>query len=155
MGRLGSVGLSGRRCLGILPGAVAAVAFALALTACGNGGPMQEDDQPTQQFAKMEQALADAGFQAHYARAPKTFADIKKLPQHSLLFHQYQGRYRYVYADTELCGCVYIGNRSAYLSYRAMLEQEAISDLQSDAVVLNEPMASDWSGWGPWYDPAY
>jgi len=141
--------------LRIFPDAVAAAAITLALTACSNGGLMQADSQPSQKYATMEQTLEAAGFQAHYAKTPKALTEIKKLPQHSLLFHQYQGRYRYVYADTDLCGCVYIGNQSDYSKYQAMLRQGAISHLQSDAAVLNEPMATDWSGWGPWYDPAY
>lgn len=127
----------------------------MALSACNNGSLMQAESNPVEHVAKMEQTLAGVGFKPLYAKTPKTYAAIKSLPQHSLVFHEYQNQYRYVYADTELCGCVYIGDRNAYQRYQEMLKQENISDLQSDAAVLNQPLSSDWTGWGPWYDPAY
>jgi len=145
-----------------LKAAAAATAFTLVLPACTDGTAMQVDGisllpeaKPAEQVAKMEQTLAAMGFQAHYAGTPKVFAAIKKLPQHTLGFEEFQNRYRYVYADIEVCGCVYIGDRAAYQRYQAMLMQEGISDLQSEAEMMNAPLSADWTGWGPWYDPTY
>jgi hypothetical protein len=132
-----------------------AVTFAVTLSACPSGNLLKPEVKPTEQVAKMEETLAGVGFEAHYATTSKTFAAIKSLPQHTLGLNRYQNQYRYVYADAELCGCVFIGNRIAYQRYREMLMQQGNFDLQIEATELTDPLPSDWTDWGPWYDAAY
>jgi len=109
---------------------IGAVAFALILSACSNGSSTQIDgismsgeSKPNEQVAEVEERLAGVGFEPHYAGTPKSYAEIKSLPQHSLVYHEYQGQYHYVYADIELCGCVYVGDQIAYQRYQEMLAQ--------------------------------
>jgi hypothetical protein len=56
------------------------IVFALTLSACTNGGVMQNESKVSEQFAKSEEMLAKVGFQPVYAKTPATYADLKKLP---------------------------------------------------------------------------
>lgn len=132
--------------------ALTMVVVALAVSACSNGGLTQVESKPSEQIAKMEEVLAGVGFEPHYAKTQKNFDVIKSLPQHTLMFHEYRKSYRYVYADSQLCGCIYVGDKEAYRRYQEMRGQNDILDLQAEAAVFSDTPASGWDEWGPWYD---
>jgi hypothetical protein len=133
---------------------MAGIVFALTLSACTNGGVMQDESKVSEQFAESEQMLAKVGFQPVYAKTPATYADLKNLPQHSVIFHSYQGNYRYLYVDTELCGCVYVGNRIAYQRYQDFLIQQRVTEIPYSAIDISEMVPSGLNQWGPWYGSA-
>lgn len=130
---------------------VASVVFVLGLSACSNSGMTSDGDKPTEKVAEMEETLAGVGFEPLYAKTRKNYAAVKSLPQHTLVFHEYQNKYRYVYADAELCGCVYVGDRRAYQHYQAMVRQQHQTDMQIDATALSGVVSTEWNDWGPWY----
>jgi hypothetical protein len=155
LGRLGAVGLSAvghyRRFTRLF---VAGAVAALALTACAGGSGMDNEAEVSQQFAKTEEMLAKAGFQPVYAKNPATYADLKKLPQHSVIFHSYKENYRYLYVDTDLCGCVYVGNRPAYQRYQDFLMEQKVAVLPYNALDVSETIPSGLNQWGPFYSSA-
>ena len=155
LGRLGAVGLKavdrGGRFAGIF---VAGAISVLTLAACSGSGGMSNEAEVSQQFANTEELLSKAGFQPIYAKNPATYADLKKLPQHSVVFHSYKANYRYLYVDTDLCGCVYVGNRLAYQRYQDFLRQQNVAVLPYSALDVSETIPSGLNEWGPSYSSA-
>ena len=131
---------------------MAGVVLALVLSACAGGGGMEDESKVSQQFALSEETLTKVGFEPVYAKTPAQYADLNKLPQHSVIFHSYQGRYRYLYVDTELCGCVYVGDRLDYQRYQAFLIQQHYTEVPYDAVDVSDTIPQGLNQWGPFYD---
>lgn len=145
-------------CLFEFKGRVATAALFMAcasffLTACAGGGQMETKTGDSEQIAQMEQNLTKAGFQPLYADTANKFARLRKLPQHKVVLHQVAGKYRYVYADELVCGCLYAGNKAAYQRLQAAVAQG--QELQAQAAAFDTEDSEPWQGWGPWYDPAY
>lgn len=113
---------------------------------------MHDESKVSEQFAVSEETLAKLGFEPVYAKTPATFDDLKSLPQHSVIFHSYQGRYRYLYVDTELCGCVYVGDRADYQRYQALLMQQHSIVEPYDAFDVSNTIPQGLNQWGPYYD---
>ena len=132
--------------------AIAMLALVLVLGACAGGGGMEDESKVSQQFALSEDALAKMGFEPVYAKTSATYDDLKKLPQHSVIFHSYQGKYRYLYVDTELCGCVYVGNRVDYQRYQAFLLEQHYTEVPYDAIDMSDTIPQGLNQWGPFYD---
>ena len=130
----------------------ASAVLALVLCACAGGGGMGDESKVSQQFALSEETLAKMGFEPVYAKTPAMYADLKKLPQHSVVFHSYQGKYRYLYVDTELCGCVYVGNRLDYQRYQAFLLEQHYTEVPYNAIDVSDTIPQGLNQWGPFYD---
>jgi len=62
----------------------------------------------TKKVIKTEDLLTKAGFQMRLADTPEKLAHLKTLPQRKIVRHQRNGNFRYVYADTTSCKCLYI-----------------------------------------------
>ncbi len=95
-----------------------------------------------------EQLLAAAGFQQKAADTPAKLAHLETLtPARKLVAHQRDGHLYYVYADPELCKCLYVGTAAQYqLALEKRRESEELVAMQQspddDAVI--------WNLWAPW-----
>ena len=90
-----------------------------------------------------EQVLAAAGFQMKEATTPEQRANLEAMTQRKIVIQDQEGKTRYVYADAEGCGCVYVGSEKNYDEYQKLsLKQEIAQD--------NLDASLDWGMWGPW-----
>jgi hypothetical protein len=93
-----------------------------------------------------EEVLAAAGFQMKEATTPQQRANLQAMTQRKIVMHDQDGRMRYVYADAEGCGCVYVGSEKNYDEFQRLSVKQEIAEENLDA-------SMDWGMWGPW--PVY
>jgi len=119
-------------------GATLVVLGLLAATAC---------ETPQQKIAKKEDMLTAAGFKFVPANTPARQAALKQLPPNKFSRQIRDGRVFYVYPDPTVCGCLHVGDQTAYGTYRANVFQKNLADEQ--AMTANEMSMNSWD-WGPW-----
>jgi len=95
-----------------------------------------------------EQLLTAAGFRKKVADTPEKLAHIEMLtPARKLVEHRRDGQLYYVYADPDLCKCLYVGTPTQYqLALEKRLANEelvALQEHQDDDAIL-------WGLWAPW-----
>jgi len=56
-----------------------------------------------------ERVLSAAGFHMKLADTPAKLANLQALPTRRLVANERAGRLYYVYADPEVCRCLYVG----------------------------------------------
>ncbi len=97
-----------------------------------------------------EQLLAAAGFDQKLADTPEKLAHLQTLtPARKLVAQERDGHLYYVYADPDLCKCLYVGTAAQY-------EQAREKQLANDEVVAVQDNLSVPIFWGPWGDwPGY
>jgi hypothetical protein len=86
----------------------------LALVAFGLFG------DPAAAQEAIDQKLVDAGFVMRSVDTPKKLERARLLPQRTIVSRTKNGVRHYLYADTDYCKCVLIGNQSALQAYRDM-----------------------------------
>ena len=98
--------------------------------------------------ATTEQFLAAAGFQKMVADSPAKAAHLERLtPARRMIAHRRAGRLYYLYADPEVCKCLYVGTAE---QYQLALEKRRESD---ELVAMQEHLDYDtgtWDLWAPW-----
>ena len=95
---------------------------------------------------RTEQRLAAAGFEMKLADTPEKLANLNTLtPWRTLLSQERDNRLYYVYADPDLCKCLYVGTSLQY--ERALQESFANDQLIPIGEQLN---ALAWDVWAPW-----
>jgi hypothetical protein len=97
-----------------------------------------------------EELLAAAGFDQKLADTPEKLAHLQTLtPARKLFPQERDGHLYYVYADPDLCKCLYVGTAAQY-------EQARKNKLASDVMVAvqdNQSVPIFWGLWGDW--PGY
>jgi hypothetical protein len=95
-----------------------------------------------------EQLLTASGFHQQLADTPEKLAHVEMLtPARRLVAHRRHGHLYYVYADPDLCKCLYVGTPTQY--QRALEKRLANEEL----VALQEHQDDDptlWDLWAPW-----
>jgi hypothetical protein len=76
---------------------------------------------------------------------------LSRLPPHQFLIRANGNTINYVYADSLVCDCLYVGTQQAYDVYRtSQLAQNLASEQQLIAVSYADA-AWSWDPWGvPW-----
>src|SRR5436309_886371 len=96
----------------------------------------------------MEQLLTAAGFDKKVADTPERLAHLERLtPARKLVAHRRDGKLYYVYADPEMCKCLYVGTAT---QYRIALEKRMANE---ELVAMQEHQEDDallWALWAPW-----
>jgi hypothetical protein len=64
-----------------------------------------------------ENLLADSGFKTLQLNTPAKVAAFKKLPPHRISQTTFKGKPVWVYPDQNVCGCIYLGNQTAYNTF--------------------------------------
>jgi hypothetical protein len=113
---------------------VAISALCVAVVACESNTKFKED------------MLSSAGFKATPPKTPAQVASLKSLPAHKFTKTTLKGRTAWVYADPTICGCLYIGNQTAYDAYARRLTQQGMFDMQTVNVPA-EPLGWDFAPW--------
>ncbi len=95
---------------------------------------------------RTEQLLANAGFHMKLADTPEKLANLSTLtPRRTLIPQERDNQLYYVYADPDLCKCLYVGTSMQY--ERALQESFANDQLIAIGEQLN---ALAWDLWAPW-----
>lgn len=128
------------RTLPPLPG----IALAMAALIAGCTAIERDDAQDT------EQQLAAAGFDIKLADSPARRDHLETLPQHRLVRFDRDGRPYYVFADSDWCKCMYVGNQADYDAYQRLTAQEEVAEEQEEAAAMTADADMEWDLWGPW-----
>ena len=67
--------------------------------------------------------LSSAGFRVRLANDPAGQKAMRALPAHRFVMHKVGDDVRYLYAEPQHCGCIFVGTRQAYDTYRNILSQ--------------------------------
>ena len=122
---------------------LAALGLCMTVAAC---------ETPQQKIASKENMLTAAGFKLRPINTPQRQAALQQLPPHKFSRKVNDGRVFYVYPDPTVCGCLYVGDQTAYTTYRNNVFQKNLADEQ--AMTANEMSMDNWD-WGPWGGPPY
>jgi len=91
-----------------------------------------------------EQLLAAVGFQMKLADTPEKLANLRTLtPRRTLIPQAQDDRVYYVYADPDLCECLYVGTSAQY--QRALQKS-----LETDQLIAIQQQPIVWGFWGTW-----
>ncbi|UZR30159.1 hypothetical protein [Methylococcus mesophilus] len=96
-----------------------------------------------------EQLLAAAGFKINYAQTAEQQANVKGMTQQKLVAHPKGDKVMYVYADANICQCVYVGDADAYARFQKLAVEKEIADEQRQAAETNLDATMNWGMWGP------
>jgi hypothetical protein len=97
-----------------------------------------------------ERLLASAGFQMRLADTDEKLAALKIQPQRKVVPQQENGRTYYLYADDDLCKCLYVGTERAYDRYERLALVHQLSIRRLEAADDRRAAAMDLAAWGPW-----
>ncbi len=110
---------------------------------------------PTAEVQNTEQMLAASGFAQQPAVTPAQNNQLLLMPSHQLIAKELPDHrgLGYVYADPDLCHCVWKGNAQNYQAFEQLAFQQHLADEQVQAAeIASEPF--DWGPWGgPWGPP--
>jgi hypothetical protein len=117
-----------------------------------------------QRIVDHEDDLAAAGFLIRPADTTERRALLTRLPEHKFVQRVKDDKVHYVYADSSVCKCLYVGTEAAYGRYQQNRQSKAqVKELERDlkrhnnaaedddlnAQVYSDP-AFNWEAWGPW-----
>ena len=84
-----------------------------------------------------EYSLAVAGFIVHSANTPELKATLNLLPAHHVVQRMHADKVRYMYADPDVCDCLYVGSQHAYDLYRQIRREQHLEHPQQMPAALN------------------
>ncbi len=118
------------------------VAGAAALDGCA---AMRE-----REVREIEDMLAASGFVMRPVDSADKAANLQTLPPRKLVMQQREGQPYYLYADPDVCKCVWAGDQKAYAQFQQMRIQKQIADEQLAAAQAYRDAALNWDLWSPW-----
>jgi hypothetical protein len=98
----------------------------------------------------VEDMLAASGFVMRLADMAEKAVNLQGFPPHRLVLQQRDGQPYYVYADPEVCKCVWVGDQKAYGQFQRLRIQKEIADEQLASAEAFRDAAFNWGIWGPW-----
>jgi hypothetical protein len=126
--------------------AVICVLFALGLGACAT---------TPAQVAQKEDDLVAAGFWSRPADTAEHQKMIAALPSHQFIKRETAGAVSYVYADTLVCACLYVGSQEAYDLYTSSMRAKNKADEHAMLARMYANPDWRWREWGETADPAH
>lgn len=107
-----------------------------------------------------EESLARDGFVAHPADTTARWQMMNLLPPDTLTYRMKDGRPVLLYADPIACGCVYMGDATAYRAWKENIaagtkkgKAPQLPDEQRMTAEINQHPGWDWSVWDWTADP--
>ncbi len=101
-----------------------------------------------------ENNLAAAGFTILPATTPARQTMLIALPANRISRRIEGERVSYLYPDTVVCHCLYVGGQAAWGRYLAAAQARRLASDQLEAAQLNRDFYWDWAPWGG-YDPRF
>ena len=100
-----------------------------------------------ERIADQEEMLSAAGFHILPINNPQRAASANSLPPNELVRTTHNNQLIWVYSDPNHCGCIYVGDETAYQHYAVLKVQRQTAMIQEQAAQLN---SMNWGAWGPW-----
>jgi hypothetical protein len=138
------IGRKPRRCFRLATAAVF-LSVVTVLVAC---------QTPQQIVTQHEDNLAAAGFIIRPANTPERKAMLSRLPPNRFVKREKGDTIHYIYADSLVCGCLYVGSQQAYGQYKQDQQQKHLADEHQMTADSYSDAAWNWGAWGPW-GPGY
>ena len=92
------------------------------------------------QIRSVEQMLAATGFQMKVADTPEKAADLRTFPTRKMIVRRQGAASYYIYAEPDVCNCLYMGTEPQYQEYQRLLLNRELAD---------ERLDMNWGLWGP------
>jgi hypothetical protein len=84
--------------------------------------PLAALEVPSKPFLEKNSfLLSSAGFRVKLANDAAGLKAMRALPAHRFVIHKNGGNVRYLYAEPNLCVCIFIGTEANYQDYRDIL----------------------------------
>src|SRR5258706_9239340 len=101
-----------------------------------------------------EQVLSAAGFHMKLSDTPEKLASLRALPTRRLVPNERDGRLYYVYADPEVCRCLFVGAEPQYQEYQRLALRKRIAD--EELMASQNVLSASTMNWGlggswPWF----
>jgi len=90
-----------------------------------------------------EQILTAAGFHVEPVATAEELAHVQTLKPRTVVQDRRGGEMRYVYADLDVCKCLYVGDEQQYQKYHALKIQKEIAEEQANMTV-NQSLWDRW-----------
>jgi hypothetical protein len=101
------------------------------------------------QILQQEDDLTAAGFGVRIANTAQRQDMMNRLPPNRFVQRQSGNNVQYVYADPEVCGCIYVGTQQNFDQY--VSNQQLDYEQAQRIAFLNFYDAEwNWDAWGPW-----
>jgi hypothetical protein len=100
----------------------------LVLAASGVAATAAACTGPQAQAPVADDLLARAGFVRRDVDTEERLAALKVLPPHQFVQRNSNGSIKYMYADPNVCDCIYVGGQHAYDEYRQMMVSRVEAD---------------------------
>jgi len=91
-----------------------------------------------------ENLLSAAGFSIRPADTPEKMASLQAMKQHTLVRRGTEGQLRFLYADAQVCRCVYVGTEANYQQYRKLALEQQIA-VEEQQAAIDESVAAPWA----------
>jgi hypothetical protein len=106
-------------------------------------------------WEETEQMLIAAGFKMQPADTPERQTQLATLPPHKLMWQSLRAggtqTMGYIYADPDVCHCVFVGDDKAYQAFAQLSLQKKLADEYREASEMAENAAFGWNMWAPGY----
>ena len=117
--------------------------------AVGIAGLLSACATPVERANEKNDLLAAAGFRIVPVTTDEQRLELQTLPPNRVVQKTQKDRIIFLYADPYACGCLYVGDQSAWDNYRReQLQQNFLTQERMNAE-MNENAAWNWSMWGP------
>lgn len=98
----------------------------------------------------MESELSVAGFKVMAADTAEKQTLLHSLPPRSVTRIARPDQTYYIYADPDLCACLYVGRQAEYDALTRLGMERRLSDEQLAANEIDQNQAAGWLPAGPW-----
>lgn len=102
------------------------------------------------QTTDTEQVLAAAGFYMKLADTPEKMTRLRALTPRKLVPHERDGKVYFVYADPDVCRCLFAGTEQNYQEFQRLGLQKRLADEELMAAQTNLSAPMHWEAWGGW-----
>jgi hypothetical protein len=93
-----------------------------------------------QETKSTEQLLSAAGFDIQPADTPDKLTSLQAMKQHKIVRRQTtDGQLQFLYADAEVCRCLYVGDQQDYQQYQKLAVEQQIAIADQEAALRRIP----------------
>jgi hypothetical protein len=104
---------------------------------------------PMERANEKNDLLSAAGFTIVPVTTDAQRLQLNTLPPNRVVQKIRNGKVIFVYADPYACGCLYIGDQTAWNTYKREQLQQHFIDQERMNAEMNENAAWNWGMWGP------
>lgn len=110
---------------------------------------------PVERANEKNDLLSAAGFHIVPVTTDAQRLQLQTLPPNRVVQKVKDGKPIFLYADPYSCGCLYIGDETAWDNYKREQLQQKFIDQERMNAEMNENAACNWSMWHPGPGPGW